>query len=120
MTGEHPDLGPELQQLAAKILLMLDPMIQAATAMMPSPDGEPGKCQQVWCPLCAVAAVAAGEQHPLIAVVAEHSAALMSLIRATVGPQPTGAPSGNGGPADVGDASPAPSRYEHIDVTIVD
>lgn len=120
MTGEHPDLGPELQQLAAKILVMLDPLIQAATAMASPDDGEPGKCRQLWCPLCAMAAVASGEQHPLIAVVAEHSAALMTLIRATVNPQPAGAPGGTARPADVDDPPPAPSRYEPIDVTIVD
>lgn len=105
MTGEHPDIGPELQQLAAKILATLDPLIQAAAAKA-STDGEAGKCQQVWCPLCAMAAVAAGDQHPLIAVVAEHSAALLLLLRGTVRP-----------PAA---AAETPSRYEHIDVTIVD
>ena len=113
MTAEHPDLGPELQQLAAKILDLLDPLIQAATAMTSTADQEPGKCQQVWCPFCAMAAVASGEQHPLIAIVAEHSAALMTLIRATVSPQPAGAP-GDDTP------SPPPNRYQPIDVTIID
>ena len=118
MTGEHADLGPELRQLAAKIVDMLEPLIQAATAMAPAADQEPGKCQQVWCPLCAMAAAAAGEQHPLIAIVAEHSVALMSLIRATVSPQ--GTAGGDGSSADAGKPSPAPSRYERIDVTIID
>jgi hypothetical protein len=119
LTGEHPDIGPELQQLAAKILAMLTPLMQAAAAA-PSTGGELGKCQQVWCPLCAMAAVASGEQHPLIALVAEHSASLLALIRATVGPPAAGTPSADAQPGDLGKPSPAPSRYEHIDVTIVD
>lgn len=108
MSVEHPDVGPELQQLAAKILAMLDPLIQAAKAI-PSADGEPGRCQQVWCPFCAIAAVASGEHHPLIAVVADHSAALLSLLHATVSAPTAGTPSPD-----------PPSRYEHIDVTIID
>ena len=46
-------------------------------------DG-PGKCQQVWCPVCALAALVSGEQHPLLTVIAEHSVALLTVVRAMV------------------------------------
>jgi hypothetical protein len=63
--GEHPEFGPELKQLAQQILVLLDPLIQAAAAFAPPVGAEPGKCQQVWCPVCAIAAFTSGEQHPL-------------------------------------------------------
>ena len=43
-----------------------------------------GKCQQVWCPVCALAALATGDQHPLLTVIADHSIALLEVIRAIV------------------------------------
>ena len=61
-----------------------------------------GKCQQVWCPVCALAAVVSGDEHPLLTVVAEHSVALLAVIRAIVDqvdPRPT-------------------SRYQPISVTV--
>jgi hypothetical protein len=115
--GEHPEFGPELKQLAQQILIMLDPFIQAAAAFAPSVGGEPGKCQQVWCPVCAIAAIASGEEHPLAAIVAEHGAALLSVVRAM-------AKSKDAGPADGGtrtespDQEKTPGRYEPIPFTI--
>jgi hypothetical protein len=41
----------------------------------------PGRCQQVWCPVCALAALVSGEQHPLLIMIADHSVALMAVIR---------------------------------------
>jgi hypothetical protein len=46
--------------------------------------GAAGRCQQVWCPVCALAAVANGEQHPLLTVIADHSVALLAVIRGMV------------------------------------
>ena len=84
----------------------------------------PGKCQQVWCPVCALAALVSGEQHPMLTVIAEHSVALMAMIRAMVGdleaPQspPTGPRPGPGGGAGT-DAS-GPTRYQPIPITVED
>lgn len=118
--GAHPDLGelgPELRKLAQAILDRLDPAVRAAAMLAAAGDG-PGKCQQVWCPVCALAALVTGEEHPLLTVVAEHSVALFEVIRAVVGetgepPGPPEAPppGGNGG-------APAPSGYQHIPVTV--
>ncbi len=125
MTGVHPDLGelgPELRKLAQAILDGIDPAVRNA-AMLASGDG-PGKCQQVWCPVCALAALVTGEEHPLLTVIGEHSVALLAVIRAALNetrdtrgptPPPEGPP---GGGADSGNGAAAKSGYQHIPVTI--
>lgn len=124
MTTPHGDLGPELRALAQAILDRLDPAVRLAAAR--ATTGSAGKCQQVWCPVCALAALAAGEQHPLLTVVAEHSVALLTVVRAILdqaGEGPTG-PDGPppGPPRDPGPNGsappPVPGRYQHIPVTV--
>src|SRR6201999_3996179 len=83
MSDTHPDLGPELRQLAQMILNRIDPAVRAAAAAAAGAEGS-GKCQQVWCPVCALAALVTGEQHPLLSVIAEHSVALLTVVRAMV------------------------------------
>mgnify|MGYP001176411784 CR=1 FL=1 len=139
MNGSHPDLGPELRQLAQAILSRLDPAVRlAATRAAASAAAGPGKCQQVWCPVCALAAVVNGEHHPLLGVIAEHSVALLAVVRAVLegaegaegavgreGPAGPDGPDG-GGPAPDGgpdlpppdDSPPTPGRYQHIPVTV--
>ncbi|HJT91816.1 MAG TPA: hypothetical protein VJ777_07705 [Mycobacterium sp.] len=137
MSGAHPDLGPELRQLAQTILDRLDPAVRLAAARAASsagPSQGPGKCQQVWCPVCALAALVSGEQHPLLSVVAEHSVALLTVIRAIVDgtadtadadtadgngpPEPPSPPSSPGGPDDDEPPPSGPGRYQHIPVTV--
>ena len=119
MNGPHPDLGPELRALAQAILDRLDPAVRAGAAMTAA--GGEGKCQQVWCPVCALAALVNGEQHPLLSVVAEHSVALVTMIRAMVAEEGTAAPGPDGAPPDEpGPAAPdtGPRRYQHIPVSV--
>jgi hypothetical protein len=124
----HPDIGPELRALAQAILDRLDPAVRAAAVAWGTGQG---KCQQVWCPLCALAALVTGEQHPLLSLIAEHSVTLMSMVRAmatdsqNVGdPTPPDGPPEGGGPSDEpnGSASTAPTRsetaYQQIPITI--
>jgi hypothetical protein len=78
--------------------------------------------------VCALAALAAGEQHPLLTVIADHSVALLAVIRAMLDdveagsgpyqPPPEGPPPPPGGPG--GDEPPpsGPGRYQHIPVTV--
>ncbi|TGB36708.1 hypothetical protein [Mycolicibacterium peregrinum] len=134
MTGSHPELGSELRQLAQEILDRLDPAVRLAAAnFAASADSAPGKCQQVWCPVCALAAVVNGEQHPLLSVIAEHSVALLTVIRAVLGDErgddgdsgvAGGSPSPDGGPdvppPDDNPPPPPPGRYQHIPVTVED
>jgi hypothetical protein len=113
--GGHPDLGPELRALAQSILDRIDPAVRAAAAAAAGGDG-PGKCQQVWCPVCALAALVSGEQHPLLTVIADHSVALLTVVRTMVdGIESTPGP---GRPPPDEPPPSGPSRYEHIPVTV--
>jgi len=120
MTGPHPDIGPELRRLAQKILDQIDPAVRLAAARMVGDGAGTGKCQQVWCPVCALAAVVSGDEHPLLTVIAEHSVTLMAVIRAIVEQvdQPTTPPDD---PPDGGEAEPdagRTSRYQPITVNV--
>jgi hypothetical protein len=128
MTGSHADIRPELRQLAQLILDKLDPAVRLAAARAAGTGDTAGKCQQVWCPVCALAALVAGEQHPLLDVIAEHSVALLTVVRAVLdngAPGPTGpgepppeSPPPPAGP-NGGEPSPSgPGRYQHIPVTV--
>lgn len=114
MTGIHPDIGPELRKLAQAILDGIDPAVRMAAMRAAGAGAGTGKCQQVWCPVCALAALVTGEQHPLLTVIAEHSVTLLTVIRTLVeeanGPVPPPPPDR---PPD-----PAKSRYQPIAVTV--
>ncbi|AXN45167.1 hypothetical protein DSM43518_00868 [Mycobacterium marinum] len=127
MTGPHTEVGPELRKLAQAILDGVDPALRAAAAM--ASGGATGKCQQVWCPLCALAALVNGEQHPLTTVIAEHSVALLNVIRAIVEdidrsakPPPDGPPGGGlsseSAPENGSANADAKTRYQAIPITL--
>jgi hypothetical protein len=131
VNGEHPDIGPELRQLAQTILDRLDPAVRLAAARASAAGASPGKCQQVWCPVCALAALASGEQHPLLTVVADHSVALLAVVRAVIedtadaadaAAPPPPPPDGSSPPPEPPDGDqpppPGPGRYQHIPVTV--
>ena len=124
MSDGHSDVAPELRQLAQTILDRLDPAVRLAAAR--AATGGAGKCEQVWCPVCALAALINGEQHPLLTVIAEHSVALLAVVRAMAEPaegaeRPTppdpSSPSGPPPPDDEPQPS-GPGRYQHIPVTV--
>ncbi|GFG75554.1 hypothetical protein [Mycobacterium botniense] len=125
MTGAHPTVGPELRKLAQAILDGIDPAVRAAALRASAGGAATGKCQQVWCPLCALAALVTGDQHPLLTVIAEHSVALLEVVRDLVADierastPPPGHPPGGG--ADAGsavDEAATKSRYQPIPVTV--
>ena len=84
MSRAHPDIGPELRRLAQAILDGIDPAVRSAAALAAGGGVGTGKCQQVWCPVCALAALVTGDQHPLLTIIADHSVALLEVIRAIV------------------------------------
>jgi hypothetical protein len=106
------------------VLDRLDPAVRLAAARAAGSGDGPGKCQQVWCPVCALAALVAGEQHPLLSIVAEHSVALLTVIRAMVEnierpPEPPPeSPPPDAGPGGDEPPPPDPGRYQHIPVTV--
>jgi hypothetical protein len=124
----HPDIGPELRKLAQAILDGIDPAVRSAAALAAgggSTGGKgTGKCQQVWCPVCALAALVTGDQHPLLTVVADHSVALLEVIRAIVDdidrpgkPPPDGPPGGGLTTETAAEDGAVKTRYEAIPVT---
>ncbi|MCV7443277.1 hypothetical protein H7K33_13640 [Mycobacterium paraense] len=128
MSGAHPDLGPELRRLAQAILDGIDPAVRTAAALTAGAGVGTGKCQQVWCPVCALAALATGDQHPLLTIIADHSVALLEVIRGIVDdidrsakPPPDGPPGGGGTGPESGapaDDAAAKTRYQPIPVTV--
>jgi hypothetical protein len=125
VSGMHPDIGPELRKLAQSILDGIDPAVRLAATRALGDGAGTGKCQQVWCPVCALAAVVTGEEHPLLTVIAEHSVALLAMIRAIADqvdgstPSPDGPPAGGAQADSAADAGTA-SRYQPITVTVED
>lgn len=112
----HADLGPEMRRLAQTILDRIDPAVRAAAVAAAGADGA-GKCQQVWCPVCALVALVNGEQHPLLTVIAEHSVALLTVVRAMV--EDIESKQAHDGPPPPDEPPPSgPSSYEHIPVTV--
>jgi hypothetical protein len=112
----HTD-APELRQLAQTILDRLDPAVRLAAARAAA--GSAGKCQQVWCPVCALAALVADEQHPLLTVIADHSVALLAVIRAVLeDPADPAEPPGSPEPPPESPPPDGPGRYQHIPVTV--
>jgi hypothetical protein len=131
MGTPHPDIGPELRRLAQLILDRLDPAVRAAATMATEGLGGAGRCQQVWCPVCALAAVANGEQHPLLTVIADHSVALLAVIRGMVTDpdvtEPGVSDPGAAGPGAAGPGAPGPGvtgpgvsdgRYHGIPIVV--
>ena len=119
MTSPHSDIGPELRQLAQAILDRLDPAVRAAAAMAAESMRGPGRCEQVWCPVCALAALLNGEQHPLLTVIAENSATLLTVVRAMAADPPPG-DTGGAGQESAGDTPPSSQngRYHRIPIVV--
>jgi hypothetical protein len=101
--------------LAQAILDRLDPAVRVAATVAMGRGDSPGKCQQVWCPVCAVAALVQGEQHPMLDVIAEHSVAVLTAVRAMVdGASP---PRDRDGPEN---PVPPSGRYQQIPIVLED
>ncbi|CPR03778.1 hypothetical protein BN971_00342 [Mycobacterium bohemicum DSM 44277] len=132
MTGAHSDIGPELRRLAQAILDGVDPAVRAAAALTAGAGPGTGKCQQVWCPVCALAALASGEEHPLLTVIADHGVALLDVVRGIVSdinnaganpPEPPpppedGPPGGDGPPAGGQAPTGAGTLYQPIPIVV--
>lgn len=127
MSGAHPEIGPELRRLAQSILDGIDPALRAAATLTAGAGPGTGKCQQVWCPVCALAALATGDEHPLLTAIADHSIALLQVIRDIVNQagdmdrasKPTPEPPPDGPPGGGADADAASrTRYQPIPVKL--
>ncbi len=122
------DLPVDLRLLAQALIDKIDPVVRLSVAMLA--DGEnPSDCNQVWCPVCALVALANDEQHPMLTAIAEHSATFLDAVRAALAdqgplgpdPEPPTDPSGPGGrhrQSDDPETSPGPGRYQSIPVSV--
>jgi hypothetical protein len=108
--------------LAQAILEGIDPAVRAAAAMTGGGGVGTGKCQQVWCPVCALAALATGDQHPLLTIIADHSISLLEVIRSIISDVSDIDRSSKPPPEEPPDPpdppGPAKTRYQPIPVTL--
>lgn len=77
--AEHDDgfgeFAAELKLLAEAVLERVEPVLRRAG------DSEPDWSSCSWCPVCAAAALVRGERHDVLAVVAEHGTAIVTVLR---------------------------------------
>ncbi|WP_051175043.1 hypothetical protein [Nocardia exalbida] len=113
------ELAEELKLLAEAVLERVEPVLRRAA------DGQAEWTGCSWCPVCAAAALVRGEHHDVLAAVADHGTAIVTVLREALAGVPvepvmptdadpeTGAPHRHG-PGEDGDG---PS-YVDIPVTI--
>ncbi|WP_062988761.1 hypothetical protein [Nocardia anaemiae] len=69
------EFAAELKLLAEAVLERVEPVLRRAA------DGQPDWSSCSWCPICAAAALARGEHHDVLAVVADHGTAIVTVLR---------------------------------------
>ena len=70
------EFAEELKLLAEAVLERIEPVFRRAAA-----DGQPEWSSCSWCPVCAAAALIRGEQHDVLAAVADHGTAIVTVLR---------------------------------------
>ncbi|WP_433521955.1 hypothetical protein ACQPZ2_32690 [Nocardia pseudovaccinii] len=69
------EFAAELKLLAEAVLERVEPVLRRAA------DGQPDWSSCSWCPVCAAAALVRGEHHDVLAVVADHGTAIVTVLR---------------------------------------
>ncbi|MEV5836717.1 hypothetical protein [Nocardia sp. NPDC052112] len=69
------EFAAELKLLAEAVLERVEPTLRRAA------DGQPDWSSCSWCPVCAAAALMRGEHHDVLAVVADHGTAIVTVLR---------------------------------------
>ncbi|WP_181063383.1 hypothetical protein [Nocardia nova] len=106
MTHAHADsfgeFAQELRALAETLLERIEPALRRAAA-----DGrEWDSCS--WCPVCAAAALVRGEHHEVVAAVADHGTAIVTVLREAL----AGVPVEPLLPDDIPDADDASDEFD--------
>lgn len=70
------EFADELRLLAEAVLERVEPVLREAAA-----EGQPEWSNCTWCPLCAAAALVRGEHHEVLATVAAHGTAIVTVLR---------------------------------------
>ncbi|MGW2664207.1 hypothetical protein ACWCW7_24865 [Nocardia tengchongensis] len=86
MTTTHPrpghpeenlgEFAEELRLLAEAVLERVEPVLRRTAA-----DGRAEWSSCSWCPVCAAAAIVRGEHHDVVAAIAEHGTAIVTVLR---------------------------------------
>ncbi|MEV6070902.1 hypothetical protein AB0L82_30530 [Nocardia sp. NPDC052001] len=77
----HPEdnfseFAEELRLLAEAVLERVEPVLRRTAA-----DGRTQWSSCAWCPVCAAAAVVRGEHHDVVAAIADHGTAIVTVLR---------------------------------------
>lgn len=77
----HPDdnlgeFAEELKLLAEAVLERVEPVLRRTAA-----DGRADWDSCSWCPVCAAAAIVRGEHHDVVAAIADHGTAIVTVLR---------------------------------------
>ncbi|MGW1739141.1 hypothetical protein ACWCPQ_10050 [Nocardia sp. NPDC001965] len=70
------EFAEELRLLAEAVLERVEPVLRDAAA-----EGQPEWNNCTWCPVCAAAALVRGEHHEVLATVAAHGTAIVTVLR---------------------------------------
>ncbi|WP_216910008.1 hypothetical protein [Nocardia noduli] len=106
------EFAEELKLLAETVLERVEPVLRHAADQ----PGEWSSCS--WCPVCAAAALMRGEHHEVVAAIADHGTAIVTVLRealagAPVEPVPADAESESGGSESGGSEDAAPHQHTH-------
>ncbi|MGW4632633.1 hypothetical protein [Nocardia sp. NPDC004415] len=78
--GHHPDgfaeFTEELRLLAEVLLARVEPVLRRTAA-----DGQADLGGCAWCPVCAAAALVRGDHHDVVAALADHGTAMVTVLR---------------------------------------
>ncbi|RBO90236.1 hypothetical protein [Nocardia puris] len=70
------EFADELRLLAETVLERVEPVLRRSAA-----QGQPEWAACSWCPVCAAAALVRGEHHEVVAAIAEHGTAIVTVLR---------------------------------------
>ncbi|MFE7746881.1 hypothetical protein [Nocardia sp. NPDC057455] len=95
------EFAEELKLLAEAVLERVEPVLRRAA------DGQAEWAGCSWCPVCAAAALVRGEHHEVLAAVADHGTAIVTVLREAL----AGVPVDPVMPADEDPETGAPHRH---------
>jgi hypothetical protein len=84
VTDTHSELAEELRLLVETVLERIEPNLRRAATG--EGIGEWSSCS--WCPLCAAVALVRGEHHEVLAALAEHGTAMVTVLREALAGMP--------------------------------
>ncbi|MFI9505504.1 hypothetical protein [Nocardia sp. NPDC052566] len=70
------EFAEELKLLAEAVLERVEPVLRRSAA-----DGQAEWSSCSWCPVCAAAALVRGEHHDVVAAIADHGTAIVTVLR---------------------------------------